>query len=120
VILFLSLLVVLVSACTATVTFDGRGLHVDVPVFDPTPTQEVDDTRNILLVMVNPGPNVINLRAGPGTTFSDVGDLPIDGLVGVLDDGRVDNWLGVCVYINDGACTGSYWIAGWLVERYRG
>ena len=92
------------------------------PTIDPTPTQEIfnpsptPEPRPHSTVYVNNQTYAINLRAGSGISFSDIGDLQPGQTVGLLDNSRGNGWLGVCLFLADGDCAGSYYVAGWLLE----
>ncbi len=97
---------------------------------EPTPTQEINwldptgtpSTPTPIRQYVNDNPYTVNMRACADTACTAF-DLPPDARVGwladvIADDGRL--WYGVCLVANDGSCSGSYYVAAWVVELYRG
>lgn len=107
--------IVLASGCTPSTPEPTA--TAEPTLEDPTPTQEKGLETLFIVRIINPDNNV-NIRTGPGVTYSKTGYLlyPREDFA-VFDNSEL-LWYGGCVLARDGSeeCTVNGWIYQPLVE----
>lgn len=103
---------------TRTPTPTATSTATATPSMTPTAT-ELTPTQEVLKYYT-PSVSLLNYRAGPGTDYTIFGQLKRGDML--LRFGSEGDWWAMCrvELVYPYTCTGTYWVASWLLQEVAG